>query len=66
MGIHANRDPDPGYTLETKMCQNQQIILHSNEKKVTTNIFLPIILIFILLMPNFQSFGCIFSFILAL
>jgi hypothetical protein len=58
----VNPDPDPGYTVKTKICLSQQIILNSNEKKVTTNIFIPIILIFILFMPNFKSLAAFFLF----
>jgi hypothetical protein len=40
-------------------------MLNCNENKVT-NIFIPITLVFILFMPNYLSFSCIFFFILAL
>jgi hypothetical protein len=41
-------------------------MLPLNENKVTINNFIPIKLIFILLIPNYLSFSCVFIFIFAL
>jgi hypothetical protein len=64
MRIHA--DPDPGYTLKTKISSKSKIMLNFNENKVTINSLIPITVIFILFMPNYLSFGCVFFYILAL
>jgi hypothetical protein len=59
MQIHA--DPDPGCTLKTKNVNVKKIMKNFNENKVTTNIFIPITLIFRLFMSDYLSVTTFFS-----
>jgi hypothetical protein len=61
MRIHA--DPDPGYTLKTKILQKSKKQCWILMNKVTINIFIPITMIFILFMPSYLSFSCVFFFL---
>jgi hypothetical protein len=67
MQIHAAPDPDPGYTyVKNKNFVKVKKMLYFTENKVIRNIFITNTVIFILFMPNYLSFGCVFYFILAI
>jgi hypothetical protein len=57
-----NANPDPGHTLKTTILSKSKycIMLNFNENKFTINVGIQITLIFILFMPSFLSFSCVF------
>jgi hypothetical protein len=64
--LHAKGEYECGsgswmYVKNKKFCQSLKIMLNFNENQVTINIVIPITLIFILFMPNYLSFSCVFS-----